>query len=125
VADVKSKNTTASDTLHTELCAAIADLAKSVEIAAARMALRAKITATIADAANAECAAETLRAVAAPSTQMAEQEQVSRVAVVATTERLPQQDSWTRDAKACDPVAERCSWLAATLGSHAESENQS
>lgn len=121
---MKSRNTTASDALHTELCAAIAELAKSVEIAAARMALRAKITATIADAGKAECAAETLRAVAAHSTQMAEQEQVSCEAVVATTERLLQQDSWARDAHA-DPVAERCSWLAEAFGSRAEAENQS
>jgi CRISPR/Cas system CMR subunit Cmr4 (Cas7 group RAMP superfamily) len=50
--------------LHIELCGAIKDLAKSVEIAVARMKLRAECAVVIADTEKVEDAAETLRAVA-------------------------------------------------------------
>jgi hypothetical protein len=56
--------------LHIELCGAIKDLAKSVEIAVARMKLRAECAAVIADAEKVENAAGALRAVAKePGTQ--------------------------------------------------------
>ena len=52
------------EALHLELCTAIADLAKSVDVAVTRIALRSKCTAAIADAAKVERAAEALRAAA-------------------------------------------------------------
>src|SRR5260221_3146261 len=58
------------ETLHIELCGAINDLAKSVEVAVSRLKLRAECAVVIADAGNVESAAETLRAVAKdPTTQ--------------------------------------------------------
>ena len=45
-----SKAKTAADALHAELCSAIADLAKSVDIAVTQMKLRAQCTAAIANA---------------------------------------------------------------------------
>ena len=56
--------------LHIELCGAIKDLAKSVEIAVARMKLRAECAVVIADTEKVESAAETLRSLAKdPPTQ--------------------------------------------------------
>lgn len=51
-------------TLYIELCGAVNDLAKSAQIAVARMKLRAECAAVIADAEKVEDAAETLSAVA-------------------------------------------------------------
>ena len=62
-----SKAKTAADTLHAELCTAIADLAKSVDIAVTQMKLRAQCTAAIANATKVEHAAELLRAAAKQS----------------------------------------------------------
>ena len=62
-----SKAKTAADALHAELCSAIADLAKSVDIAVTQMKLRAQCTAAIANAAKVEHAAELLRATATQS----------------------------------------------------------
>ena len=62
-----SKAKTAADALHAELCNAIADLAKSVDIAVTQMKLRAQCTAAIANAAKVEHAAELLRATATQS----------------------------------------------------------
>ena len=62
-----SKTKTAADALHAELCSAIADLAKSVDIAVTQMKLRAQCTATIANATKVEHAAELLRATATQS----------------------------------------------------------
>jgi len=62
-----SKAKTAADTLHAELCSAIADLAKSVDIAVTQMKLRAQCTAAIANATKVEHAAELLRATAKQS----------------------------------------------------------
>ena len=53
-----------AEALHLELCTAIADLAKSVDVAVARIALCSKCTAAIDDAAKVERAAEALRAAA-------------------------------------------------------------
>jgi hypothetical protein len=53
-----------TDTIHQELCTAIAELAKSVDLAVKRMAIRAKFSAAIADAEKAEMAAEALLAAA-------------------------------------------------------------
>ena len=62
-----SKAKTAADALHAELCSAIADLAKSVDIAVTQMKLRAQCTAAIANATKVERAAELLRATATRS----------------------------------------------------------
>ena len=62
-----SKTKTAADALHAELCSAIADLAKSVDIAVTQMKLRAQCTAAIANATKVEHAAELLRAIATQS----------------------------------------------------------
>jgi len=61
------KAKTAADALHSELCSAIADLAKSVDIAVTQMKLRAQCTAAIANATKVEHAAELLRATATQS----------------------------------------------------------
>ena len=47
-----------SDVLHIELCSAINDLAKSVEVAVTRIKLRAECNAAITDAEKAEKAAK-------------------------------------------------------------------
>jgi len=62
-----SKAKTAADALHAELCSAIADLAKSVDIAVTQMKLRAQCTAAITNATKVEHAAELLRATATQS----------------------------------------------------------
>jgi len=62
-----SKAKTAPDALHAELCNAIADLAKSVDIAVIQMKLRAQCTAAIANATKVEHAAELLRTTATQS----------------------------------------------------------
>ena len=62
-----SKAKTAADALHAELCSAIADLAKSVDIAVTQMKLRAQCAAAIANATKVEHAAELLRAAAKQS----------------------------------------------------------
>ena len=73
-----SKAKTAADTLHAELCTAIADLAKSVDIAVTQMKLRAQCTAAIANARKVEHAAELLRATATQSSA----KKAERVSVV-------------------------------------------
>ena len=62
-----SKTKPAADALYAELCSAIADLGKSVDIAVTQMKLRAQCTATIANATRVEHAAELLRATATQS----------------------------------------------------------
>ena len=59
--------TAAPDAILTELSSAVSDPAKSADIAVKRMALRAQLTATIADTETATTAAH--------STELAEQEQ--------------------------------------------------
>ena len=102
-----------ADTLHAELCAAIADLAKSVEVAVTRMALRARCTTAIADAATAERAAELLRVAAVHSPEAEEQEETALVPLVMMLRR---QHSWEENAYDCDAVDRlygACRWLAA------------
>ena len=64
----KIAETANSEALHVELCTAIADLAKSVDFAVKRMALRAEFNAAIVDANKAELAAQSLQ-IAASSQQ--------------------------------------------------------
>ena len=73
-----SKAKTAADALHAELCSAIADLAKSVDIAVTQMKLRAQCAAAIANASKVEHAAELLRATATQSSA----KKAERVSVV-------------------------------------------
>lgn len=56
-----------ADVLYSELCTAIENLAKSVEIAVKHLALRAEFTATIADADKVERAARVLQSAALSS----------------------------------------------------------
>ena len=60
----KIPDATESDALHAELSAALSDLAKSVEFAIKRRALRTKITTTMVDAKKVSDAAAELRAAA-------------------------------------------------------------
>ena len=59
------------DAIHHELCAAIAELAKSVDVAVKRMAIREKFTAAMTDAKKTEQAAAALRAAALQNTEIA------------------------------------------------------
>jgi hypothetical protein len=129
----KVQNTTVSDALYAEFLAAISDLTKSMAIAVARMELRAKFNAAIANAEKAERAAGEFYFATACSTEMAEQGQISRVAQTATT---GQQDSSSRDAHtnktdaldelhvACGWVDAACTWLETALVPHAEPEGE-
>jgi hypothetical protein len=128
----KIQNPTVPDALYAELLATISDLTESMAIAVARMELRAKINAAIADAEKAERAAEALYFATARSTEMAEQEQMNRVAQAATT---GQQDSSSREhtnkideldglCAACRWVDAACSWLETALVPCAEPEDE-
>jgi hypothetical protein len=102
-----------TDTLHAELCAAIADLAKSVEVAVTRMALRARCTTAIADAATAEHAAELLRVASVHSKQTEEQQKATLVPLVAAPRRQDNLEENTYDCDAIDSLYGACQWLAA------------
>ena len=108
-----SKATTA-DALHTELCAAIADLAKSVDIAVSQMALRAKFTAVIADATKTERAAEAFRVAVTHSTETEEKLVILMAGTPKTAKsrrrRVPPPDA--RTGNAVGELYEACSWLA-------------
>ena len=102
-----------TDTLHAELCAAIADLVKSVEVAVTRMALRARCTTAIADAATAEHAAELLRVAAMHSTETEEQQKTTLVPLAAASLRQDYLEENTYDCDAIDNLYGACQWLAA------------
>jgi hypothetical protein len=102
-----------TDNLHAELCAAIADLVKSVEVAVTRMALRARCTTAIADAATAEHAAELLRVAAIHSTATEEQQKATLVPLVAASLRQDNLEENTYDCDAIDNLYGACQWLAA------------
>lgn len=115
-------NVSAPEALHAELCAAIADLAKSVDIAVSQIALRAKFTVVIADAAKAERAAEALRAAAFESSEPAwaepaeaseDREVVSLVPVLTTTGRIFRDfpPDVAPPIKAVDELYDACNWL--------------
>jgi hypothetical protein len=82
-----------SDMSQVELYAAIADAAKSMNIAAKRVALRAKMAATLADAAKVTHAADTLRAAALDQT---EQNQASLAFESPATVPDVSEDTWAR-----------------------------
>jgi hypothetical protein len=93
-------NDPVSDALHHELCAAIAELAKSVDVAAKRMALRAKFTSAIIDARKAERVAEALRAAAVQNDERA-------IAPDTTTQNLGRH----RETDIIQQLNEACGWL--------------
>ena len=106
-----------TDTLHTELCAAIADLAKSVEVAVTRMALRARCTTAIADAATAEHAAELLRVAAIHSTKRKNNKNYIGTARSSSL-RQDNLEENTYDCDAIDNLYGACQWLAAAGAAH-------
>jgi hypothetical protein len=93
--------TTSSKALHAEHRAAIAALTTSIDITAAQMALCAKLTASIADAEEAERVAEALRA-ATGTIKLAKQAETSLVPRIPTIRESMQQDTWTRDEREAD-----------------------
>src|SRR4029079_8451911 len=99
-------NDPVSDALCYELFAAIAELAKSVDVAAKRMALRAKFTTAIIDARKAERVAEALRAAAVQNNE-------PPIAPDTTTQNLKRH----RETDIIQQLNEACSWLkkAATV----------
>ena len=114
------------DALHLELCASIADLAKSVDVAVTRIALRSKCTAAIADAAKVERAAEALRA-AALEAEKAEPHEVTLVPAVKGLEKAWQPVGPAANQPACTAVDElyaACSWLATAQASRSALEGQ-
>jgi hypothetical protein len=100
-----------SDMSQVELYAAIADAAKSMNIAAKRVALRAKMAATLADAAKVTYAADTLRAAAMEGT---EQNQTGLAFESPATVPGVPEDTWTRvipQDDAADEFYARCNSL--------------
>jgi hypothetical protein len=83
-----------SDSLHIELCNALADLAESAKIAMKRAALRAELIATIDQAAKVTRAAEAFR-VAAHSMDTAEQDEAGLVPYCVGNLADPT-DTWAR-----------------------------
>lgn len=108
------KGDATAEALHADLCTAIADLAKSVEVTVHRMALRANCTAAIADASKAELAAELLRTTAAHSPKHKKLEDPTLVPFLPTASR---HEHATRDemyrSDAADELCTACNWLAA------------
>ena len=92
-----SKTKPAADALYAELCSAIADLAKSVDIAVTQMKLRAQCTATIANATKVEHAAELLRATATQSAA----EKTEQASVVPPVLAFPKSGREKTGAKLC------------------------
>ena len=93
-----SKTKPAADALYAELCSAIADLAKSVDIAVTQMKLRAQCTAAIANATRVEHAAELLRATA---TQSAAEKTEQQAIVVPPVLAFPKSRREKTSAKLC------------------------
>jgi hypothetical protein len=105
------RQATTPDLLLAELTVVTADLVKSVHVAVAHAALRAKLTSGIADAKEVERAAEAVGVAVARATEtvgQAELEaasaatacdaQVIDMAEATNFQLTPQQDSWTRNA---------------------------
>jgi hypothetical protein len=109
------KDDVTAEALHGELCAAIADLAKSVEVAVQRMAFRARCNAAIAGATKAEFAAEFLRVAAAHSPEPEEQEFITTVPLLTASSRQENRsDVEVYTPGPADELYSACHWLAAT-----------
>jgi len=122
----ETANKGTADALHGELCSAIADLAKSVDVAVTRIALRAKCTAAIADAVKVEQAAEALIAVAREAE--AAEHDITLVPAVHTLEK-PRRESerpveQAVPCTAADELYDACSWLATQQGPRPAVEGQ-
>jgi hypothetical protein len=89
-----------TDAIHHELCAAIAELAKSVDIAVKRMAIRAKFTAAMTDAQKTERAAAALRAVALQNT-----------GIVLGAASAPQKPDSAKGTDVVEELNSACHWL--------------
>lgn len=111
-----TSNENTFDALHAELCAAITDLANSVEVAVTRMALRIECTTTIADAGTTERLAELLRTTA--TVDSSENEDIEKVLLVPLLQTTsPELGERNADAANCAVVGElndSCRWFAAT-----------
>ncbi len=110
-------NEVALDVLHVELCAAINDLARSVDVAITRIVLGTECAATTADTDKTECVAEVIRVSA--SARSPEPDDHKDTEIVLTLPLLTpslKQDDWKEDAAECEVVDElndACRWLAA------------
>lgn len=119
-----------SDVLHIELCSAINDLAKSVEVAVTRIKLRAECNAAITDAEKAEKAAATLRFITASSDETPEQCEVALVPEL-KFHKAAQESSYianVSDLDAIDTIRAACTWLRenqSKTGSNAECNGDS
>jgi hypothetical protein len=94
-----------TDTIHQELCAAIAELAKSVDLAVKRMAIRAKFAAAIADAKKTERVAGELLAAALQELGPTEKPVPAKQA---TTPQIPERDNIV----VIDKLDAACRWLS-------------
>ena len=107
----KITNAYIPDVLHIELCSAISDLAKSVDVAVKRIALRSKCSTAIADAEKTESFAEALRTAA---TEEAEQATlVPNVLMAAhSVQHDPQVNIAAGSCEIIDELHAACSWFA-------------
>ena len=113
----KISNPDISEVLHIELRSAINDLAKSVQVAATRIKLRAECAAAIKDAAKTENIAKTLRAVATFSDKTTEHPESPLAPMV--------QSSVTADTnglEAMETIYAACTWLSNSQTSQATSK---
>jgi hypothetical protein len=116
----KIPDLTAPEALHGELCAAIADLARSVDVAVTHLALRAKCTITIADATKTERAAEALRDAARRTAESLKPQQTTLVPELPATANLRQEDNWSPlvpRSEAVDELYAACNWLVTAQAS--------
>ncbi len=113
----RTLNEVALDALHVELCAAIDDLAKSVDVAITRMALRAKCAPKIAGADTGECVAEIIRVIApAQSTEHHDHrdaEIVLTLPLLSSSFKPDDSKEIAADYEAVDELNDACRWLAA------------
>ena len=112
------------DALHAELCSALSDLAKSVEVAVKRKALRDEIATTITDASEVANAAAKLRA-AAYWTENSKSDHAN-VTSHASTMQGETQDSWARTTIVPDVGATKAeeTWTRAALDSDVVTEHK-
>ena len=113
------------DALHVELCSAITDLAKSVDVAVSRIALRARCNAAIVDAAKAERAADVLRKAVSQPTEHAGEGEVTLVpGVLPTRIEVPKDNSASdiQEWEAMDELFAACNWLSKKQGTRQESK---
>lgn len=96
-----------TDTIHQELWTAIAELAKSVDFAVKRMAMRAKFAAAIADAKKTERAAEAFLAAALAGHSAAVQGPA-----IDPKPALPPRISQSQNIEIVEELDAACRWLS-------------